>query len=80
MQPRSLFNGIAESHVARQHNHRDAATRDCGLHGNLQHARHLLGLRNLLAIMAALREEMFWFGLLKISAPDFIAWNLRRDG
>src|SRR6267154_786573 len=30
--------------------------------------------------MAALREEMFWFSLLKISAADFIAWNLRRNG
>jgi len=30
--------------------------------------------------MAALREEMLWLGLLKISASDFIAWNLRRDG
>jgi hypothetical protein len=29
--------------------------------------------------MAALREEMFRLGLLKISASDFIAWNLRRD-
>jgi hypothetical protein len=30
--------------------------------------------------VAALREEMFWFGLLKIPASDFIAGNLRRDG
>jgi hypothetical protein len=34
----------------------------------------------ILAVVAALREKMFWVGLLKISAPDFITWNLRRNG
>jgi hypothetical protein len=30
--------------------------------------------------MAALREEMFRASFLKISAADFMAWNLSRDG
>jgi hypothetical protein len=30
--------------------------------------------------MAALREEMFRTGFLKISAADFVTWNLSRDG
>src|SRR5580658_10667866 len=30
--------------------------------------------------MAAPREDLFRIGLLKISTPDFSAWNLRRDG
>ena len=80
MQTWPLFNGIAQGHVARQDNDSNAAPGDCGLHGNLEDTGHLLGLRNQFTIMAALSEEMLWFGLLKISAPDFIAWNLRRDG
>jgi hypothetical protein len=50
------------------------------LHGNLKHTGHLFGLRNQLAIVAALREEMFRVGLLEVSAADFIAGDLRRDG
>jgi len=36
-------------------------------------------LGNKFTIVAALREKMFWFGLLKISTSDFIAWNLCCD-
>src|ERR1700719_3075915 len=80
MQARLLFNSVAQGDVSGDSNHRNAPPRERGLHRNLQDPRHLFRLRNQLAIMAALREEMFWLGLLKISAPDFIAWNLRCDG
>src|SRR6202790_1466509 len=80
VQTRPSFDGFSEPDVTGQGYDGNAAPRDRGLYGNLQHAGHLLGLRNQLAIVAALREKMFWVGLLKISAPDFIAWNLRRNG
>jgi len=34
---------------------------------------------NQLAVVAALREELFRVGLLKVSTPDFAARNLRGD-
>ena len=80
MQARLLFHRIAQGDVSGDGNHRNSSPRERGLHRNLQNARHLFRLRNQFAIMAALREKMFWFGLLKISTPDFIAWDLRRDG
>src|SRR5467141_260528 len=79
VQTRPSFDGISEPDVTGQGYDGNAAPRDRGLYRNLKHARHLLGLRNKFAVVAALREKMFWVGLLKISAPDFIAWNLRRD-
>src|SRR6202162_2982200 len=79
VQTRPSFDGFSESDVTGQGYDGNAAPRDRGLYGNLQHAGHLLGLRNQFAVVAALREKMFWVGLLKISATDFIAWNLRRN-
>ena len=43
---------------------------------DFQNARHLFGLRNELAIMAALRKEMLGMGFLKISAPDFLSLGI----
>src|ERR1700688_919535 len=80
VQTRPSLDGISEPDVTGQGYDGNAAPRDRGLYGNLQHAGHLLRLRNQFAVVAALREKMFWVGLLKISAPDFIAWNLRRNG
>jgi hypothetical protein len=80
VQTRPSFDGISEPAVTGQGYDGNAAPRDRGLYGNLKHAGHLLGLRNQFAVVAALREKIFWVGLLKISAPDFIAWNLRRNG
>ena len=77
MQPRPLFDGIAQGHVARNDDDGNAAPGERSLHGNLQDARHLFGLRDQLAIMAALREEMLGVSFLKISAADFVAGNLR---
>ena len=72
MQARLLLDGVAQGDVSRDGDHRNATPRKCGLHRNLQNARHLLGLRNQFAVMAALREEMFRMGFLKISAADFL--------
>ena len=80
VEARSGFDGLAQSHVARQGDDGDAAPRDRGLYGNFKHARHLFGLRNQFTIMAALRKEMLRVGLLKVCAADFVAWNLRGDG
>src|SRR6202051_4218247 len=80
VQARPSLDGISEHDVTGPGYDRTAAPRDRGLYGNLKHARHLLRLRNQFAVVAALREKMFWVGLLKISAPAFIAWNLCRNG
>ena len=80
MQPRLVCNGLPQGDIAGQGNHRHPAPRECGLHGNLQDPGHLLGLGHQFTVMAALREEMFGVGFLKIAAADFRAGNLRRDG
>ena len=80
MQPGCLLDGISQGHIARQGNHGNATSRDCSLHRNFEHAGHLLRLRDQLAVMAALREELLRMGLLKISTPDFSTGNLRGDG
>ena len=79
MQPRLLFNRIAQGDVSRDRDHCNPTPRERGLHRNLQHAGHLLGLRNQFAIVAALRKKMFGTSFLKVSAPDFVAGNLRSD-
>ena len=79
METRLLFDGIAQRDISGQGNDRHPAPRERGLHGNLQHPRHLLGLRNQFTVMAALREEMFRVGFLKIATANFVAGNLRRN-
>src|SRR5258708_27198159 len=66
--------------IAGKGNDSNTALGNCSLHGNLQHARHLLRLRYQFAVMAALREEMFGISLLKISAANFPARNLGGNG
>jgi hypothetical protein len=80
MEPGPGFDSLSQSYVAGQRDYGNATPRDGGLHGNLKHAGHLFGLRNQFAIVAALREKMFRMGLLEVSAADFIAGDLRRDG
>src|SRR5208283_175937 len=79
MQTRPLFDGLTEGHIARDDDDGNAAAGQRSLYGDLQDAGHLSGLRDELTIMAALREEMFGVSFLKISAADFVAWNLRRN-
>jgi hypothetical protein len=75
-----MFDGLTQGHIAWNDDDGNTATRERGLHGDLQDAVHLFGLRNELTIMAALREKMFGVSFLKISAADFAAWNLRGNG
>src|SRR6266446_6388731 len=70
------LDGIFQGYVPGQHNHGDATLRDCGLNGGFQDARHLVGVGDELAIMTALRKEMFGIGLLKISAPNLPTRNV----
>src|SRR4029077_3421185 len=79
MQARLLFDSIAQGDISRQGDHRHAAPRERGLHGNLENTGHLLRLRNQFAVVATLLENKFGVRLLKIPAADFAAWNLRRD-
>jgi hypothetical protein len=80
MRTRLLFDGLAQGHVSGDGDHRNAAPRERRLHGDLQDAGHLLGLGDQFTVVAALREEVFRLGFLKISAADFTAGNLRGDG
>src|SRR5215470_1322358 len=74
---RPFHQGRFQSNVPGQNHHANAATRDGGLHGDFQHSRHLLGMRDELGVMAALSKRDLGVGLLKIAAPNFGAWNLR---
>src|ERR1700757_5162775 len=71
---------MLERDIAGNGNDSNTALGNCSLHGNLEHARHLLRLRYQLAVMAALREKMFGISLLKISAANFSARNLCGNG
>src|SRR6266403_6336923 len=62
--------------IAGNGNDSNTAFGDGSLHGNLEHARHLLRLRYHLAVMAALRKEMLGISLLKISTANFPTRNL----
>src|SRR6266699_6486166 len=77
---RPLDDRIFQSYVSGQHNHRDATLRDCGLNGDFQDTRHLFGIGDKLAIMAALRKEMFGVSLLKVSAPNLPTRNMCGNG
>jgi hypothetical protein len=43
-----------------------------GTHGDSQHSRHLLRLRNQFAVMAAILEQMLRMRLLKVAASDLV--------
>ena len=79
MKPWVFLDGVAQCDIARQRYHRDAAPGDRGLNGNLQNARHLFRMRNQFAIVTALSEEVRGFCFLKITAANFLTWNLRGD-
>src|SRR5579862_5270138 len=70
------MDGIFKSYVSGDHNHGDATLRDGRLNGGFQDARHLFGLGDELAVMTALREDVFRVRLLKVSATDLPTRNL----
>src|SRR4029077_15168240 len=80
VQTRAVCDGMLKRDIAGNGNDSNTAFGNGSLHGNLENARHLLRLRYQFAVMAALREEMFGIGLLKISAANFPAGNLGGNG
>src|SRR5690349_12191962 len=59
VQTRTVCDGMLKRDIAGNGNDSNTTFGNCGLHGNLEYARHLLRLRYQFAVMAALREEMF---------------------
>src|SRR6266542_5433443 len=74
-----VIDSPAPRHVARYRDDRHAAPGNCRSYRNLRNARHLLGLRDHFAIMAAPRKEMLGMCLLEVPASDLDGWNLRGD-
>jgi hypothetical protein len=66
--------------IAGHHHDRHAALPDRLADCDFQGARHLIGVRYELAIVAALLEQDLGMRLLEIAAPDLGRGNLRRDG
>jgi hypothetical protein len=79
-QARLLLNRISQGHIPWNHDDGNATLCNRGLDRNLEHTRHLFGLRDELTVMAALSEDVFRMSLLEVSTTDFNARNLRRDG
>jgi hypothetical protein len=73
---RPIDDGVFQSYVPGQDYYGDAALRDCGLNGDFQNARHLVGIGDELAVVAALREEMFGIRPLKVSTTNFPRRNV----
>ena len=71
--------GGLQRDVAGQHQHRHAALADGLADRDLEGARHLVGARDELAIVAAFLEQQLRVRLLKIAAADLGRWNLRGD-
>ena len=76
---RSTLLGLLERDVAGEHQHRDAGLAHRGLNGNLEKARHLAGMRDHFAEVAAVGEEPFRMGLLEVSAAELGARYVRSD-
>src|SRR5882672_11935508 len=74
------LHGVFQSYVPGQHNHGNSTLRDCRLNGGLQDARHLFGIGDELAIMTALRKEIFGISLLKVSATNLPTRNMWGNG
>src|SRR5437588_3346019 len=80
MLARFLFHRLAPGDISWHRDYGDAAPGQGCLHRDLENARHLFRVRNQFTVVTALREEMFWMCLLKISAADFRTWDLRGNG
>jgi len=66
--------------VAGENYHCHTASGKRGLHGDFENARHLLGMRNELRIVAALPKERIRVRFLKVAATYFTAGDLSGDG
>ena len=79
--PASLGVGAAEADCRAtspgNHHHRHAALAHGLANSDLQRARHLIGARDKLAIVAALFEQHFRVGFLKVAGADLGRGNLR---
>src|SRR6266436_8361246 len=71
--------GIFQSYIPGQHNHGNSTLRDCRLNGCFQDARHLFGVGDELAVVAALREDMLRVSLLEVSAANLPTRNMCGD-
>jgi hypothetical protein len=78
--PRGRELGRLGGHVARQHDHGDAAPLDRGADRDVEDAGHLLGVGDGLAVVAALAEQRLRARLLEVPGPDLLARDLGRDG
>ena len=71
---------LLQGDIARYHDHRHSSLGDCFANGRLNDPRHLGGARDELYVMAALLEQEFRMGLLKVCRADFGTRNVRRNG
>jgi hypothetical protein len=69
-----------DEHVARHHQHGDAAPLDGAAQRDLQDVRELRGDRGQLAVDAALAEQLLRVGLLEVVAADLGRGDVRGDG
>ena len=58
---------------------RHALPGDGGAHGDSEHARHLFGLRDQFAVVAAILEQVLRVSLLEVTATNFGTGDLRSD-
>jgi hypothetical protein len=61
---------VQAGHVAGQHDHADAVFPDRALHREVEDARHLLGIGDELAVVAALLEQDLGMSLLEEPRAD----------
>ena len=76
----SVCGGIEGREITRQDDHRDAPLAHGVLHRGLQDARHLTGVGDELAVVAALAEELVGVGLLEVTDADLGTGDMRSDG
>ena len=80
MDPRLVVDGFSHRHIAGNGDHCHTTLGNRGLHGNLEYAGHLFGLRNQFTVVATLSEQIVRMSLLKIAAADFLTRNLSCNG
>ena len=71
---------FAQRHITRNDHHPNPSFGESSAHGQFEDSsRHLLWLRQSVAVMAAILEQVLRMCLLKIAASDLMARNLRRN-